>query len=275
MPPEEAPRPDPPVAGPRAALGPWAWMRLVWRMPVYALGTALLSLAWFLTWPLSAFSRGLRRRMRHLTMVGWGRWTLWCFSIRVARTGALPRGGTLLVANHVSYVDIALLASCGDVVFVSMRELLNWPFFGQMAHSLGTVFLDRERKREIVLANREMARWIALGHTVVLFPEGENSHGERVQRFRPALLEPAATAELPVAAATIGYVTPPGDAPASSTVAWVREPFLPHVLRLTTRRWIEARIVFHAELEHSSDRKALAQRLHARVSSAFVPLTPP
>ena len=246
--------------------------RLVWRLPLYAAGTLLLALTWFVTWPVSACVPVARRRMRHVTMTGWGRWSLWCFAIRLERRGTLPKRGVLLVANHTSYVDIFVLAASADVVFVSMRELLAWPFFGAMARSLGTVFLDRERKREIVSANRDMATWIARGYTVVLFPEGENSHGHAVQRFRPSLLEPAASAGIDVACATIHYATLAGDVPASRAVAWVREPFLAHACRLASRERIIARITFHPELERCADRKELARRLHARVSSAFVPL---
>jgi 1-acyl-sn-glycerol-3-phosphate acyltransferase len=249
------------------------WLRLAVRMPVYGAGTLALATAWFLAWPLGLVSMGVRRRMRRITLQGWARWSLLCFAIRLETHGTLPREGVLLVANHVSYVDIWVLAARVDAVFVSMRELLGWPFFGRMARSVGTVFLDRDRKREIVGANQEMARWIERGYTVVLFPEGEHSHGEEVRRFRPALLQAAVAARLPVACATIGYRTAEGDPPASSVVAWVREPFPGHAARLASRRRIDARLVFHAELETALDRKDLAERLRARVASAFVPLT--
>jgi 1-acyl-sn-glycerol-3-phosphate acyltransferase len=250
------------------------WLRLLVRMPVYAAGTLALASAWFLAWPLGLVSGGVRRRMRRFTLQGWARWSLFCFAIRLETRGVLPREGVLLVANHVSYVDIWVLAARVDAVFVSMRELLGWPFFGRMARSVGTVFLDRDRKREIVGANQEMVRWIERGYTVVLFPEGEHSRGEEVRPFRPALLQPAVSAELPVACATIGYATAEGDPPASHVVAWVREPFPAHAARLVSRRRIDARLVFHPDLETARDRKELAQVLRARVASAFVPLAP-
>lgn len=246
--------------------------RLLWRIPVYFCGTGVLALAWFIAWPLSALSPVVRRRMRHLTMTGWGRWTLWCFGIRLERRGVLPKRGVLLVANHVSYVDIFVLAASADVVFVSMHELRAWPFFGVMARSIGTVFIDRERKRDIVAVNRDLAAWIGRGYTVVLFPEGAHSHGHSVQPFRPSLFEPAAAAGIDVACATIHFATLAGDLPASRVVPWVREPFLAHAARLLSRRRIDARITFHPELERCADRKELAKRLHARVASAFVPL---
>ncbi|MBK7875414.1 MAG: 1-acyl-sn-glycerol-3-phosphate acyltransferase [Planctomycetes bacterium] len=259
-------------ATPGYGLGARQLARLAWRMPLYFGGTGLLAAGWFLTLPLSLAFEPVRRRMRRVTMQGWGRWSLWCFAIRLETRGALPKEGVLLVANHTSYVDIWVIAARVDAVFVSMAELRRWPFFGLMARALGTVFLDRRNKRELVVANEEMQQWIARGYTVVLFPEGENSRGHAVQRFRPSLLEHAAGAGVPVACATLGYATMEGAPSASSTVAWVHDPFLPHALALGSQARIDARLVFHPELEQHSDRKELAERLHARVSSAFVPL---
>lgn len=255
-----------------APLGALAWLRLLYRLPLCAAGTLLLALMWFGSWPLRALSSGAHERLRHATMQGWARWSLWCFAIRLATRGTLPTEGVLLVSNHVSYLDIAVLAARVDAVFVSMSELRAWPFFGLMAQSLGTVFLDRSKKRELVDAAHEMRRWNARGYTVVLFPEGANFHGERVQEFRASLLEPAAADAIPVACATLSYATRAEDPPASIVVAWVREPFLRHALRLGSRRSIDAQLVFHAELASGSDRKELARVLQARVASAFTPL---
>ncbi|MBI5363490.1 MAG: 1-acyl-sn-glycerol-3-phosphate acyltransferase [Planctomycetes bacterium] len=255
--------------GPRPGPKGFDWARLAWRMPLYFAGTGVLAGAWFLALPVALASRGARRRLRRYTMRGWGRWSLWCFAIELETRGTLPREGVLLVANHTSYVDIWVLAARLDPVFVSMEELARWPFFGFMARALGTVFLDRRRKRDILAANRAMLAWIEQGYTVVLFPEGGNSHGHAVQRFRPSLLEPAAAERVPVACATLGYATEPEDPPASRVVAWVRDPFLPHALMLASRRRIRARLVLHTELEQHDDRKELAGRLHARVASVF------
>lgn len=232
----------------------------------------MLAVSWFGSWPLRALSRPAHERLRHATMQGWARWSLWCFGVRLRTRGSLPREGVLLVANHVSYLDIAVLAARVDAVFVSMSELRAWPFFGLMAQSLGTVFLDRSRKRELVDVARAMRSWNERGYTVVLFPEGTNSHGERVLEFRTSLLEPAVAGAIPAACATLGYTTRAEDPPASVVVAWVDEPFLRHALRLGSRRSIDAEIVFHPELELGTERKELARVLHARVASAFTPL---
>lgn len=247
--------------------------RLAWRFPTYFAGTFALACFWFAALPASLASKRARRRVRRMTLQGWGRWSLFCFAIRLETRGELPRDAVLLVANHVSYVDIWVLAARTDAVFVSMRELVDWPFFGFMARAVGTVFLDRKNKRAIVGANEELARWIERGYTVVLFPEGENGRGHDVQRFRPALLEPAVAADLPVACATIGYATRSEDPPASEVVAWVRDPFAAHACMLASRERIDARLTFHAELERAVDRKVLAERLRARVASVFEPLT--
>jgi len=100
----------------------------------------------------------------------------------------------------------------------------------------------------------------------VLFPEGTSSGGDAVLRFRPALLEAAARAELPVHCAAIAYRTPPGAPPASEVVCWWRDmPFVPHVWNLLALPRFEARLCFAEETVCEPDRKLLAERLQRMV----------
>jgi 1-acyl-sn-glycerol-3-phosphate acyltransferase len=252
--------------------GALAWLRAVARALIICVVTLALAQLWFagfaVAWP------GSRRwpRWRGFLFRTWSRSVLACAGVRLVVRGRPPSQASFLVANHLSYVDIPVLASQASPVFVSMAEVRGWPFFGVMASSIGTVFIERGQKRSIPGVNAQMESWLDRGFTVVLFPEGTNSHGERVYPFRPSLLEPAARSRHPVAWAVIGYRTGERDEPASRSVCWAREPLHVHVFRLLRNERIEAWLTFGDDLVHGGDRKALARDLQAKVESAFEPV---
>jgi 1-acyl-sn-glycerol-3-phosphate acyltransferase len=183
--------------------------------------------------------------------------------------GAPPSPPFFLVSNHLSYVDIALLASRAEAVFVARGDLAGWPVFGLLSRSVGTVYLDREAKRDIPRAAAAMEGKLREGVGVVLFPEGTSSDGSGVLPFRPSLLDPAARLGIPVHWAVVDYRTAPEGPPARQAVCWFDDmEFLPHLLHLMRTSGFEARVVFGDTPVSGSDRKALAQDLHAAVLRA-------
>jgi 1-acyl-sn-glycerol-3-phosphate acyltransferase len=250
----------------------WRVLRRALRLSFFLAATAILAAAWFLMLPFCARSNERRRALRGFVFSHWARACLTSLGVRLEVIGSAPAERCFLVANHLSYVDVLVLASRLNCVFVSMAEVLHWPFIGLMANSFGTVFIDRKNKREIPEVHREMESFLERGFIVVLFAEGKSSRGQRVEEFRPALLEPAAKSRHPVATATLRYETSPSDLPASISVCWSTPEFLPHALRLLLTNRIQAKLTFHADLIRRPDRKELAQELRNRVESCFEPM---
>ncbi len=204
---------------------------------------------------------------------GWARPAGRLLGMRIEVRGRAPQPPYLLVSNHLSYVDIILLAGETSSVFVSKAEIAHWPLVGWLARTMGTLFLDRGKKREVARIGTEIAQCFERGQGVCLFPEGTSSGGADVLPFRSSLLEPAVRGQWPVWTATLSYRTEAGSPPAHERVAWWRDmPFLPHFLGLLRLDGFDARVVF-GEAPHSGcDRKDLAGRLHAAVSSNFKPM---
>src|SRR5215213_7796337 len=123
------------------------------------------------------------------------RFFLWLFDLRVVVDGFAPQGGPMLVlANHVSWLDIPVLASLRPLSFVAKSEVAGWPVIGLFAKLQRCVFLDRARRSATVQANAAIARRLARGEVIVLFPEGTSSDGNRVLPFRSSLVGAARTA---------------------------------------------------------------------------------
>lgn len=128
----------------------------------------------------------------------WGRKLLAILNVRLTVHGRPPavRGdGALIVANHVSWLDIYLLFSAVRTRFVSKAEVRDWPLIGWLAASAGTLFLERSRKSDAHRVNGEMADLLRKGACLTLFPEGTTSDGTGLKPFFPSLIQPAVLAQ--------------------------------------------------------------------------------
>jgi 1-acyl-sn-glycerol-3-phosphate acyltransferase len=243
--------------------------RLAWRLALLTLWTPALFAAW-LVGALLAAPSGRLAGWRAFIQHHWSRGLVRILGVRLEVAGPPPRGGCLLVANHLSYLDVVVLGALVPCAFVAKAEIARWPVVGFLARSMGTLFVERERKRTLGELNRVLRARLARGETLVLFPEGTSTAGESVLPFRPALLEPAATLGLAVRYAALGYATAPGERPPAEVVCWWGDmTFGAHLLELLRLRWVAARVTFGAEPITSPDRKTLAARLQAAVAADF------
>ena len=123
---------------------------------------------------------------------------------------AAHRAGALLVANHVSWMDIYVIFSVARTRFISKAEVRGWPVIGWLAEAAGTLFLTREKKSDAMRLNRMMATHLREGDCLTLFPEGTTSDGGELLPFYPSLFQPAVDAEAQVWPVRIRYLTPDG-----------------------------------------------------------------
>lgn len=261
---------EPRAADPRPGLGP-AWRR-TWR-GARVLGVTLAwSGVWFLGLPLASTSHRRRRAWRRRVFGAWARGMLSACAVRVEVRGRLPQAPCFLVANHLGYLDVVVLAAHVDAVFVSMKEVERWPVFGTMARQFDTVFVDRGRKRDLPAVNAAVERAFGRCDALVVFPEGRHTRGRRVLPFHPSLLEPAARGGHPVAWCVLHYATGADDPPASASVPWVDVPLARQVRVLLALERVDATLEFGPDVVRGDDRKRLAEDLHARVVSRFRPL---
>lgn len=200
--------------------------------------------------------------------------------VRIRVVGACARERPLLVvANHVSWLDIPVVTAVTPVVFVAKREIASWPFFGLLAKLQRSVFVDRNRRHQTAAANAEIASRMAEGDPVVLFAEGTSSDGNRVLPFRSALIgaarEALAEAEhvervliQPLSIAYVGYQGLPAGRQHRPLLAWYGDlDLLPHLAGILRRGGIDVVVTWGQPIayETDADRKALARTLETAV----------
>jgi 1-acyl-sn-glycerol-3-phosphate acyltransferase len=125
--------------------------------------------------------------------------------IRVARRGPSLKPGSLVVANHVSWLDILVLAATAPVRLVAKGEVGTWPGIGVLAGLSGAIFIDRSRPKALPSTVGEVTAALRAGRSVAAFPEGTTFCGLEQGRFRPALFQAAIDAGAPVVPVSITY----------------------------------------------------------------------
>jgi 1-acyl-sn-glycerol-3-phosphate acyltransferase len=184
-------------------------------------------------------------------------------NIPVEHTGDIPENG-LIVANHLSYLDILALSTLAPFVFIAKKEVRSWAIFGWMAKTGGSLFVDRERKLDTGKVNESLGHALQAGLRVVLFAEGTSTDGSTVLPFRPSLFAPALAAGAAITPAYISYVASSGSV-ANDVCYWGEMTFLPHAAKLFSIRAVTARINFGPAIRDLEDRKQAAEVTRAEV----------
>jgi len=127
-----------------------------------------------------------------LVPVWFHRAILFLFGIRVQLEGNLSRDRPLLiVANHLSWLDIVVVGSIAPLSFVAKADMASWPIFGQLAKLQRTVFIKREERRSSGQQASDIAERMTAREIMVLFPEGTTTDGNKLAPFKTPLFEAA------------------------------------------------------------------------------------
>lgn len=137
----------------------------------------------------------------------WARRMLELLGIRLVVQGTPPatHGPLLLVCNHLSWLDILALHGAQHARFVSKSEVRRWPLIGALATGAGTLYIERERRRDAVRVVHHMTEALRAGDRVAIFPEGTTSDGRGVLPFHANLLQAAISAGAPVQPAALRF----------------------------------------------------------------------
>ena len=178
--------------------------------------------------------------------------------------GTPPTHG-LVVANHLSYIDILVLSAAMPCFFVAKVEIGGWPFFGQAARVGGTIFLDRSSLASANSVASQMTERLKLPLPLLLFPEGTSTDGSKVLRFHSRLIDPATVAGAQITAAAVRYII--ADGTPEEKLCWGDDTlFITHLLMTLNTPGFSAKVSF-GEPHVYPDRRTAADTTHDEVTA--------
>lgn len=176
-------------------------LRAAWRL-LMTLQHALRGLATILL----RFPR-MNEAQREIAVQTWSLRMLRVLGVALEVRGEPPAiGPVLLVANHVSWLDILVMHAARYCRFVSKADVQRWPLIGTLATGGGTIYIARESRRDALRVVHAMADSLRRGEVVAVFPEGTTGDGTQVMRFHGNLIQAAIAAAAPVQPVALSFV---------------------------------------------------------------------
>jgi len=204
---------------------------------------------------------------RHERIRWWSAGLLRAIGVRLAVRGTPHPGATLLIANHVSWLDIAALhAAVPQARFVAKADIHRWPVLGWLVAGAGTLFIERERKRDALRVVHAMAEALQAGQTVAVFPEGTTGTGPDPLPFHANLLQAAIATATPIQPAVLRFHQP-GQRFSAAAEFVGDTTLLQSVWRVATARALAVDVdLLLSQATAHADRRALAEHLREVVA---------
>ncbi len=184
----------PHIARVNAVRGAWRVLRLVFH---------LLQGLWILR---TRFEREDAAGQR-LLVQQWSAQALQVMGVRLQVLGQEPAGAMLVVANHMSWLDIIVMNAACPSRFVSKSDVKQWPVVGRLVEASGTLFIERDNRRDALRVVHHMAECLRAGERLAVFPEGTTSDGQQVLPFHANLLQAAVATDAAVCPVGLRYTS--------------------------------------------------------------------
>ncbi|MGA0569936.1 lysophospholipid acyltransferase family protein [Variovorax sp. VNK109] len=237
-------------------------LRALWRMLI-GFGHVLRGLAIIIV----RFPR-MTQHQRNLRVQVWAAEMLGILGITLKVTGQPPVSGpALLVANHISWLDILVMHAARHCRFVSKSDVKHWPLIGRLATGAGTLYIERESRRDALRVVHHMADSLRGGDVVAVFPEGTTGDGRAMLPFHANLMQAAISAPAPLQPVGMRFVDAATGETSFAPSYIGDETLIGSIWRTLTAPPIVAVVNFGEPCEPQGDRRALSRLMHAQVDS--------
>lgn len=238
-------------------------VRRVWRLVVHVLWGALQILVDFPR--RSQDNRDMRVQL-------WAARALVCLGVQLRVVGVPPAiGPLLLVANHISWLDIVVMHAARHCRFVAKDDVRRWPLVGILATGAGTLYVKRTSSRDAMRVVHHMTQALCDGDVLAVFPEGTTTDGRALLPFHANLLQAAISAPSPVLPVALLYTDALGEGPSQVVTYIGDESLVGSIWRTLGARGVTATVFFGAaQNADGRDRRVWALALREAVG-ALVP----
>ncbi|MFN4117441.1 lysophospholipid acyltransferase family protein [Acidovorax sp.] len=204
---------------------------------------------------------------QHAHVQAWSLQLLAHAGIRLRIQGRPPvTGPVMLVANHISWLDIPVMHAARHCRFVSKSDVQGWPIIGALATAAGTLYIERSSRRDALRMVKSMQEALQRGEVLAVFPEGTTGDGREMLPFHANLLQAAVAADAPVQPVGLRFVDR-----ASGTTSFAPsyigdETLVGSIWRTLSAPAIEAVVHYgEPELPAGRDRRTFTQHLQGVV----------
>ena len=221
-------------------------------------------------WIVATRFPGAGAERRHALNRAWSLKMLRLCGMRlvVHNDGARLDRGALVVANHISWIDIYVINAWRPTPFVSKAEIRQWPLVGWLAQQLDTVFIQREKRSDAKRIMHELSDRLSAGELMCVFPEGTTSNGLALLPFHANMFQAAVSAAAPVQPLCIMYEDAQGRQ--STAPAYIDDVSLADSLNLLLRGGpLTAHVYVGEPLAPGADRRGLAAQAQEVIAAAL------
>ncbi len=194
---------------------------------------------------------------QHKIILNWLHRSAEIIGIDIQVVGEQARPPTFVVANHISWLDILIIASVLPVSFLSKVEIRDWPLIGTLADKAGTLFIHRGSKNGAAEAVNLMQTKLNAGHSVASFPEAKTTDGTAVHVFHPRLFAAAIETQAFVQPVALRY---PHENGVNPLVPYLEPNIIKHAFRIMSTKRTVAEVTLCMPIEcKDHTRKQVAQ----------------
>jgi len=185
----------------------------------------------------------------------------------VVRGSPPGHGPMLLVANHISWLDILVMSATQPARFVSKADVKSWPVLGSLVTGAGTLYIERENRRDAMRVVHQMAQSLHQGDILAVFPEGTTGDGQTLLPFHANLIQAAISSNAPVLPLGLSFVDGHTGA-RSDAPLFIGDTTLLQSLWATLRATRVKAVVHFGQAEHFAgrDRRTWAHDLREAVA---------
>ena len=209
----------------------------------------------------------MSQEQQYIRVQAWSQQLLACAGISLRVQGTPPvRGPVMLVANHISWLDIPVMHAARHCCFISKSDVQGWPLIGTLATAGGTLYIERTSRRDAMRMVRTMQEALQRNEVLGVFPEGTTGDGRAMLPFHANLLQAAVAADAPVVPGGLRFVDKATGATSFAPSYIGDETLLGSIWRTLSAPAIEAVVTYgEPETSQGRDRREWAIHLQAVV----------